>query len=111
MKRTGEDVIGLIGTLLGLLCSLVILFLGRLAYEMGELDGAEKGLTVGCMGAFFSILGFFGFIKAKGACKEAGFLMIVSAIGLFVCVNKITFYLFPGWALLLSGLNNIFGKK
>ncbi|GLV66294.1 hypothetical protein Bmyc01_49630 [Bacillus mycoides] len=53
MKRTGEDVIGLIGTLLGLLCSLVILFLGRLAYEMGELEGAEKGLTVGCMGAFF----------------------------------------------------------
>ncbi|MGG0759228.1 hypothetical protein [Bacillus paramycoides] len=71
MKRTGEDVIGLIGTLLG----------------------------------------FFGFIKAKGACTEAGFLMIVSAIGLFVCVNQITFYLFPGLALLLSGLNNIFGKK
>ncbi|KZD51788.1 hypothetical protein B4088_5962 [Bacillus cereus] len=43
------------------------------------------------------ILGFFGFLKAKGACKEAGFLMIVSAIGLFVCVNQIIFYLFHAW--------------
>ncbi|MED1116754.1 hypothetical protein [Bacillus paramycoides] len=111
MKRTGKDVIGLIGTLLGLLCSLAILFLGRLAYEMGQLEGAEKGLTIGCMGAFFSILGFFGFLKAKGACKEAGFLMIVSAIGLFVCANQIIFYFFPSLALFLSGLNNIFGKK
>lgn len=32
---------------------IIIVFLGRLAYEMGQLEGAEKGLTVGCMGAFF----------------------------------------------------------
>ncbi|RFB11773.1 hypothetical protein DZB88_18410 [Bacillus sp. OE] len=57
------------------------------------------------------ILGFFGFLNAKGAWKEAGFLMIVFAIGLFVCVNQIIFYLFQGLALLLSGLNNIFCKK
>ncbi|PEF72276.1 hypothetical protein [Bacillus pseudomycoides] len=111
MKRTGEDVIGLIGALLGFLCSLVILLLGRLADEMGRLEGAEKSLTIGCMGTLFSILGFFGFIKAKSSFKEAGFLMIVSAIGLLACVNQITFYLFSGLALLLSGLNNIFGKK
>ncbi|CAI8814639.1 DUF4064 domain-containing protein [Bacillus pseudomycoides] len=111
MKRTGEDVIGLIGALLGFLCSLVILLLGRLADEMGRLEGAEKSLTIGCMGTLFSILGFFGFIKAKSSFKEAGFLMIVSAIGLLVCVNQIKFYLFFGLALLLSGLNNIFGKK
>ncbi|PEP54603.1 MULTISPECIES: hypothetical protein [Bacillus] len=111
MKHTSGDVLGLIGALLGLLCSLVILFLGRLAYEMGRLEGAEKGLIIGCMGTFFSILGFFGFIKAKSVFKEAGFLMILSAIGLLVCVNQITFYLFFGLALLLSGLNNIFGKK
>ncbi|WP_242220141.1 hypothetical protein [Bacillus cereus group sp. BfR-BA-01380] len=107
MKRTVEDALGLTGAILGLLCSLIILLLG----EMEQPEGAKKCLTIGCIGVFFSIVGFLGFIKAKSTFKEAGCLMILSAIGLFICINQTAFYFFPGLALLISGLNNIFGKK
>ncbi|PEP82120.1 hypothetical protein [Bacillus pseudomycoides] len=109
MGRTGEDTVALIGIILGIFSSLFSIFIGDFEYGSGSINLYS---IVGYTGIFSAIVGMYGYIRAKRAHKEAGILMILSAIGMFICCRSmIPFYLFSTLALLIGGFYNIFGKK
>lgn len=107
MKRTTEFVLGLIGSILGIICAFIALLIGGMGAAF-EAEGANTIIGLGWGAVGLSILGIVGSVMVRSKAKGGGIMMTVAAIGGFICIS--IFYLLPGVLLLIGGLMGILRK-
>ncbi|MBC6972458.1 DUF4064 domain-containing protein [Bacillus sp. Xin] len=115
MKRKIEFILGIIGGILGILISLLIMFIGYLnelgpvlESSTGEVP-TNKNMILGLISLVISILGIVGSMLIKTKEGIGSLIMIVAAISGFICISVL--YILPGIFLLISSLMIIFRKK
>ncbi|ASS76210.1 hypothetical protein CIG75_15520 [Tumebacillus algifaecis] len=107
MKRTAEFGLGLAGGILGILFALAGVFFGEVAQSLAVEEG---GLVAGLswIALLFSVLGIIGAVLVRKKTVLASILMLVAAIGGFVCISF--FYILPGILLIIAGIMGLVRK-
>ncbi len=108
MKRTPEFVLGLIGSLLGLICAIIALTVGGFGAVFG-VEEATLTITLGWFAILFSILGIVGASLVNNWTIGAGIFMLVSAVGGLVCISF--GYIVPFILLIIAGLMALLRKE
>lgn len=101
MKRTAEFVLGLIGGIIGIISSVIALFVGGIGSAFGA-EGAGTVTGLGWAATLLSILAIVGAAIVKGKPKLAGIMLIIAGIGGFISISM--FYIIPGILILIAGI-------
>ncbi|HDR4766492.1 TPA: DUF4064 domain-containing protein [Bacillus thuringiensis] len=110
MKRTTEFLLGLTGGFFGILFSVFALFIENMSTTLNSESINELfGFNWSWNAIFLSVIGIVGCLIVKFKAKTGGILMVIAAIGGFICISF--FYLLPGTILLISGFMGIFRKE
>jgi len=98
---TVEFILGLIGGIIGFLAGVVAIGIGVLGSAFAVKESSSLiGLGIG--GVIFSIIGIVGAAIVKSNTKNAGYLMIISAIGGLFCIS--VFYILSFILLIIGGV-------
>lgn|SRR5699024_812913 len=103
--RNTEFVLGLIGSIFGLIGAVIAIFIGGIDSAIND---SSEVTTLGWSAIILSILALIGSITVKKKPKAGGIMMLVSAVGGFISIFM--FYLIPAILLLIAGLMGIFRK-
>ncbi|KAA6451219.1 DUF4064 domain-containing protein [Bacillus swezeyi] len=108
MKRTTEFVLGLIGGIFGFIGAFIALMIGGIDASFSS-SGTSQIIGLGWGAVFLSILGIVASVLVKSKPKLGGILLIVSAVGGFICIFM--FYILPGVLLLIAGIMGLVRKE
>lgn len=108
MKRTTEFVVGLIGSILGIINGIFVLSLGALGTVL-KTNVIKGSIILGLCAILFSILGIIGVYKVKNEVKFGGWLMTIAAVGGMISIS--IFYILPGILLIVAGLIALIKKN
>ncbi|WP_079478839.1 hypothetical protein [Halobacillus salinus] len=106
MSRTTEMVLGILGGLFGFGAASFALFIGAVDES---LNGATEISALGKTAFFFSIIAIAGGILVQFKPKLAGWLMLVSGVGLVIAISL--FGVLPALFLIAAGLMGIVRKE
>lgn len=107
LNRTAELVLGLIGAIIGVLAGLFVVFVGGVATVLNVAEGSIVS-GVAWLSVLFSVVGIVSAVMVKSKTKLAGVLMLIAAIGGFLCLGL--FYVLPGVLLLIAGIMGLARK-
>jgi len=99
-------VMGIIGGIFGIIASILAMTLGGLVTVFGADGSSVVGL--GFVAMLFSILGIVGSAISKNRTKLAGYFLLISGIGGFICISW--FWIITGILFIISGLMGILSK-
>lgn len=85
MKRTTEFVLGLIGGIFGFIGAFMALMIGGIDASFSS-SGTSEIIGLGWGAVFLSILAIIGSVLVKSKPKLGGILLIISAVGGFICI-------------------------
>jgi hypothetical protein len=103
-SRTAEFVLGLIGGCIGIICSIIAMFIGSVGQAL-EASGASTISNLGVAALLFSITGIVGGTIARSNGKLGSTLLIVSSICGIISISF--FYILPGILLFIGGIVGI----
>ncbi|MCA0970838.1 hypothetical protein LCM20_09570 [Halobacillus litoralis] len=106
MSRTTEMVLGIVGGLFGFGAAFFALFVGAIDESI---NGSSELSALGTTAFIFSILAVAGGILVKFKPKLAGWLMLISAVGLVIAISL--FGVIPAIFLIAAGLMGVIRKE
>ncbi len=86
IKRTAEIILGVLGGVIGLICSILVLVFGGLG-SVFDAEGFSQIVILGWVALFLSTLGIIGGAISSVNNKVAGIFMLVSGVGGLVAVS------------------------
>ena len=108
MGRTAEFTLGLIGGIIGLIASVLAMMVGGVDAAFSS-SGTSVITGLAWAAFFFSILAIIGAIVVRTKDKLGGILLLVSAVGGFVCISM--FYLISAILIGIAGIMGLIAKK
>ncbi|MED2559958.1 hypothetical protein P4218_29500 [Bacillus thuringiensis] len=94
--------------MMGILFSIYAMFIDNLSKTL-KVEGINVIIGLNWLPITLSVIGIIGCLIVTFKAKIGGILMIISAIGGFICISF--FNLLPGTLLLISGLMSLFRKE
>jgi len=98
---TVEFILGLLGGILGFFAGVAAIGIGAFGSAF-SVQGASSIIGLGIGAVIFSIIGIVGAAIVKTNTKNAGYLMIISAIGGLICISA--FYILSFILLIIGGV-------
>lgn len=98
---TVEFILGLLGGVLGFFAGIAAIGVGAFGSAF-SVQGASSIIGLGVGAVIFSIIGIVGAAIVKTNTKNAGYLMIISAIGGLICISA--FYILSFILLIIGGV-------
>ncbi|GAB6284791.1 MAG: hypothetical protein STSR0009_09910 [Methanoregula sp.] len=105
---TVEFILGLIGGIIGFFAGVAAIGIGALGSAFSA-QGASSLIGLGIGAIIFSIIGIVGAAIVKSNTKNAGYLMIISAIGGLICISA--FYILSFILLIIGGVMAVRHKE